>query len=81
MFHVKHELGRLRGMAKAPGTLSLGPSPCIPPSESERKQVRSVPVRQSDQARTQRSTSPRMNFSTFSRASSSKNWTGGDFMK
>lgn len=28
-----------------------------------------------------RSTSPRMNFSTFSRASSSKYWTGGDFMK
>lgn len=29
----------------------------------------------------QASTSPRMNFSTFSRASSSKYWTGGDFMK
>jgi hypothetical protein len=29
----------------------------------------------------QRSTSPAMNFSTFSRASSSKYCTGGDFMK
>jgi hypothetical protein len=29
----------------------------------------------------QRSISPAMNFSTLMRASSSKYWTGGDFMK